>query len=133
MAACADVTDPDNMLFPEGEDVSTHPINDVVAVINYNAHLLKVDRTSAQILKPITNNAEKNSSRAADAHGKFMAELRRCLARGLYVIARGWYPDLPATWSTKSVEAYKGCSSQTIAYQGRHSILFLSYIRAYLF
>lgn len=119
MAQGADVTDPQHMVLPP--DVQAHPINDVVVAITYNTEILEVDRSSINILKATGRSADLKGSRAEQAHIRFMAELRKYTAMGLYILIRGWFPDRPLTWNVESIQAYKGSADQCIEYQGNLS------------
>lgn len=115
MANAADATLPDNVIYPP--DVQPYLVNDVIVALAYNPDLLQFDPLSSDILKSTSADVNK-SDRATQAHRTFMAELRKWMAKGYYVLLRQWHPHLRINWNVESVANFKASTNHTIEYQG---------------
>lgn len=126
MADGADATRPENVLYPTCKcsnpcDIQCFPVNDFIVALAYNPEILEVDPLSSNILKSTSRTVNQNR-RATRAHKKFMADLRRWLARGYLIVVREWKPDFHVTWNTESVRIFKGSTERLVDYQGKSSL-----------
>lgn len=110
-----DVSDPDRPLFPHG--VKVIDVSKLIVALLYHPDDFTPGPTSLDsLLYGSEHHAHvQNKARALN---NFVAALRVHLAKGQYILVRGWKPAFETGWDEDSVQAFKGSLYQPVEYQG---------------
>lgn len=120
-----DASDPDHPLFPSGTRVIK--VSSYIVALLYHPDDYGPETTSIDSLLFGSGHAQRIAEKAARLND-LVKTLRLYLAKGVYVLIRGWKPAFEAGWDKAAVQAFKGSLQQPVQYQGKCPLRILIYL-----
>lgn len=117
-----DASDPDHPLSPP--DAAVIEVSTYLVAVLYHPDDYSPDSVSIDSLLFGSGHAQRLAQKGARLNA-FVSALRKNLAKGVYVLVRGWKPAFEAGWDEAAVEAFKGSLQQPIQYQGESPLTLL--------
>lgn len=114
-----DASDPDNPLCPPG--VRPIAISKFLVAVLYHPEDYAPEPVSLECLLFGSGHAQRVAEKGARLNA-FVSDLRKNLAKGVYILVRGWKPAFEVGWDEAAVEAFKGSLQQPVQYQGQSPV-----------
>lgn len=115
MASCViDASDPETPIFPPG--VKMIPVSNAIVLILYDINVHGPGPLTLASLLP-GQHEKSPATHESKLLNEFVDTIRVYMAKGLYVIIRGWKPKLNIMWDEDCVAAFKGTLSQPVESQ----------------
>lgn len=111
-----DVSDPLNPIFPQG--IAKINVSDYIVGMLYDTTKFSPADLSLDLLLYGSSHNERVSTQAQELNA-FVQVVRGHLAKGRYVIVRGWRPGFDSAWDEAVVLSFKGAVEQRVEYQGK--------------
>lgn len=110
-----DVTDPENPVFPTG--LENFDVSKYIVSMEYNPQDYYLPDTSLDRLRYRSDYTARVSYQAGRLN-QFVQDIRSHMAKGRYVLVRGWKPAVEMAWDETAVLSFKGPLEQRVEYQG---------------
>ena|ERR1700677_1829608 len=117
MAACPDVTIPDDIRSTPGDDrVSRFNEDPLLVVVEWTDDLKGPQST--RVDADIGGYTQQEIEEHRTKYDAWMGIVYEHLAAGRLVVVRGWNPEATTIWDSHSISKFKGSMDQLIEYQG---------------